>query len=107
MRSDTILSGLNILGRLDNSHVIDQDRIIQDLRQTVGDTSFDPIENELISSGDVRLLQNDSLRGMLSRYYSDVKQSQQVQLDWQKMRRENYLPFLVKMGVARNLHHHT
>ena len=104
MRTTLIRSSIDVLdliGELPNTNV---DKIIPELTNIIKDPTFDPIDNSLIASGEISLIQNDSLKRILSRWTSDVKQVQQVELEWQKMRTDIFIPFLIKAGIARNVH---
>ncbi len=103
MRSDLTQAALDVLSMIDDSNSLNPDSLMPKLNQIIVDPTFDPIDNELMYTGDIRLIRNDSLKRMLSRWTSDVKQVQQVELEWQKIRTEIYIPFLIKWGHARNL----
>ena len=104
MRTALIKSSLKVLDFVNDSPSIDVDKIIPEIINIIKDPTFDPIENNLISSGEISLIHNDSLKRILSRWTSDVKQVQQVELEWQKMRTDLLVPFLIKAGIARNVH---
>jgi hypothetical protein len=69
----------------------------------VRDPTFDPIKNDLIESGNLYLIQNESLKLRLSNWSSDVYQVQENELQWQKLRTEFVTPFFIKNGLARDL----
>ena len=85
----------------DDSHVnIDT---LAALLGTLGLTpTFDPISNDIVSSGKLRLIQNEALRKSLSSWISDVVQLKEEEDYWVKSRDELWLPFLLKIRIARN-----
>ena len=104
MRTTLIKSSINVLDLISKWPNTDVEKIIPELTNIIKDPTFDPIDNSLIASGEISLIQNDSLKRVLSRWTSDVKQVQQVELEWQKMRTDIFIPFLIKAGIARNVH---
>ena len=63
---------------------------------------MDPISNDIVSSGKLRLIQNEALRKSLSSWISDVVQLKEEEDYWVKSRDELWLPFLLKIRIARN-----
>jgi len=107
MRSKLIQSSINVLKQIDTSDILQESLLMPELLNIVKDPTFDPIENNIINSGDIKLIQNDSLKRLLSRWTSDVKQVQQLELEWQKMRTDIFISFLIESEIARNFHHAT
>jgi len=105
MRSNLINSAMAVLKHIDTSNTLNEDVIIPELMNVIKDPTFDPIENNIIGSGDINLIQNDSLKRLLSRWTSDFIQVKQLELDWQKMRTDILIPFLIDVKIARNFHH--
>lgn len=64
--------------------------------------TFDPISNDIVNSGKLRLVQNEKLRKMLSSWVSDVIQLKEEEDYWVKMRDETLFPFYIKQGIARD-----
>lgn len=107
MRSNLLRSAVEILDMIKTEEAVGRDFLIQRFQDIVKDPTFDPIENDLISSGNIRLVRNDSLRRFLARWGSDYQQLQQIELEWQKLRNSIFLPFLIKAKIGRNMHQKT
>lgn len=105
MRSTSIQAAMASLEIIDNKELINRDSLIVHLEKMIVDPTFDPIGNDLIATGNIRIIKSDTLKRLLSRWDSDVKQLQQVELEWRKMRTDIFIPFLIKTGLARDLHH--
>jgi hypothetical protein len=103
MRNDIIMSSTNLLRYIDNPQEATIDSIITQMASIVRDPTFDPIKNDLIESGNLYLIQNESLKLRLSNWSSDVYQVQENELQWQKLRTEFVTPFFIKNGLARDL----
>ena len=102
MRNEIIQSSQNILKYIDNPQNVTKESIIYHLNYIVRDPTFDPIVNDLIASGNLYLIKNDSLKQKLSNWTSDVFQVQENELEWQKLRTEFVTPFCIKNGFARD-----
>lgn len=105
MRTKLIEAAIQSLKMIDKNNSIDRDSLIVNLEKMIVDPTFDPIGNDLIATGTIRIIKSDALKRLLSRWDSDVKQLQQVEIEWRKMRTDIFIPFLIKAGLARDLHH--
>ncbi len=73
------------------------------MAKTVPYTTFDPIINDLATSGNLRLIRNDSLKGLLSVWTSEIVQVTEGEQTWAKYRNEIYIPFLITNYQLRTL----
>lgn len=105
MRNQIIEASSKVLNYIDNPTKSSIDSLIYQLSFIVRDPTFNPIENDLIISGNLRLIQNDSLKKRLSNWTSDVYQVQENELEWQKFRTEFITPTFIRNGLTRNLTH--
>lgn len=103
MRNEMIAASSTILKYIDKPEKVQKDSLIYQLSLLGRDPTFDPISNDLISSGNLHLIKNDSLKQMLSRWTSEVYQLQEIELEWQKMRTEIFTPITIKLGVSRDI----
>lgn len=71
-------------------------------RTTVAPT-FDPITNDLISSGRLYLISNLELRQKLSRWTSELVQVTEEELAWISILRNQYVPYLQSVFPTRNI----
>ena len=103
MRSDIIQASIKLLGYIDNPELVELDSIIRQLSFVITDPTFDPIKNNLIGSGNLHLIRNDSLKLKLTNWSTDVYQLQEIELEYQKIRTEIIIPFSEKTALYRNI----
>ncbi len=96
-------SARTLFDYIDHSETRIQDSIDFHLGRTIPFPTFDPIVNDLASSGALRLIQSDSLKLMLSLWTSDIKNVQEDELAWKFYRDHYYLPFLVEHYQLRTI----
>jgi hypothetical protein len=105
MRSRIIKASIEVLAYIDNPVNINKDSLISKIGELIVDPTFDPIINDLISSGNLRLIKNERLKRLFSRWTSDEFQLREVELQWQKIRTEIFIPYIIKTGISRDLTH--
>jgi len=88
---------------IDHPEGHNQDSIDFHLGRTIPFSTFDPIVNDLASSGALRLIRNDSLKLMLSLWTSDISNVQEDELSWKFYRDNYYVPFLVEHYQLRTI----
>lgn len=72
MRFSVINSGLTLLNYMKTPMKISRDSVLTHLSGINNDPTFDPIQNDLISSGNIRLIHNPNLTSLLSSWTSDL-----------------------------------
>jgi hypothetical protein len=103
LRNIIIKSSIEVLGYIDSPININKDSLIKKIATLRYDPTFDPIQNDLISSGNIRLIQNKNLRKMLSNWSSDVVAVQEMERQWEKIRSETNIPYMIKLGIYRDI----
>jgi len=103
MRNKIIYSSIQILKYIDYPENVNKDSLFYQLGYIGQDPTFDPIKNDIISSGSLRLIRNDRLKHLLSNWTSDVYQLQENEINWQKITIDDVVPFYLKMGLARDV----
>ena len=103
MRNSIIKAGLSILNDFDRPEEVNRDSLISNLSILIFDPTFDPIQNDLISSGNIRLIRSDKLRRLLSNWSSDIIALQEVEVLWSKAANEELNPLLSRSGLARDV----
>ena len=103
LRNIIIKSSIEVLGYIDSPININKDSLIKKIATLRYDPTFDPIQNDLISSGNIRLIQNKNLRKMLSNWSSDVVAVQEMESQWEKIRSETNIPYMIKLGIYRDI----
>lgn len=105
-KEELIASTLKLLSYIDYPALRNKDSIDYHIARTIPYTTFDPIANDLASSGELRIIKNDSLKLKLSLWTSEIKDSREEELNWKDYRDNKYVPFLVKhyqLRTIRNL----
>jgi hypothetical protein len=105
MRNQIMEASHRILYYIDSPFLAHRDSLMLFMVSILRDPTFDPVQNDLVSSGNLRLLRNDSLRLMLSNWTTEVYQVQEVELEWQKVRTEIGVRVGLELGIARDFTH--
>lgn len=103
MRNQMIEAANSILGFIDNPENAPKDSVLICLSSLMRDPTFDPIQNDLVYSGNLRLIRNDTLKQILANWTSDILQVQEIEKQWQDVRTEVIIPNYLKMGFIRDL----
>ena len=91
-----------LLGYCDQPSGASADTLIA-LIGTLGSVpTFDPIANDIIESGHLRLIQDRELRQLLSSWTTEVVQLQEEERHWVEARNNLLIPFLIKNGIMRD-----
>lgn len=102
-RKIIINSGLEVLAAIDNPAGVNRDSLIMHISLIGNDPTFDPIENDAISSGNLRLIANDSLKRILSNWSSDIVALTEIEAVWSKKVSDQLETLFYKMGIARDV----
>lgn len=103
IREQVISSALQLLHYIDHPETRIKDSIIRYIGITCVNPTFDPIVNDINSSGRVQLLQNVDLKERLARWTSEVIQVTEEEKAWTLVRGNEYLPLLSQQGIVRNI----
>ena len=101
IREKIINSGLTFLSYLDSSQEVQKDSLIYHLSNTIFDPTFDPIQNDLVASGNIRLISNNKLRQLLSNWTSDLVAVQEQEKVNQNHVHDIMLPHFNTLGLSR------
>lgn len=104
MRNDIIRAGNYILNAIDQKNDGSMDSLTYHMGLLIVDPTFDPIDNDLIATGNIRLLQNEKLRRLLSSWSSDIIAVKEIEQLWREAANREYRPFLTKTGLSRDVH---
>ena len=88
---------------IDNPNLRNKDSIDLHLAKTLPYATFDPIINDLASSGELSLIKNIKLKQALTHWSSNIMDVIEDEVLWKKYRGEQYFPFLVKNYQLRTL----
>lgn len=103
MRNEIIAASQSILKAVDNPTYIQRDSLLRHMSYLIIDPTFDPIDNDLISSGSIRLLRNEKLKRLLSNWSSDIIAVQEIESLWAAAANREYRPFLTRIGISRDV----
>ena len=104
MRSSVVKSGFSLLKYMNTPKIIPRDSAILHLGRINNDATFDPIENDLISSGNIRLIHNPKLRSLLSNWSSDLIAVQEQEKMASMMVHEIMRPLYNDIGISRDVY---
>ncbi|MCK0178874.1 DUF6090 family protein [Flavobacteriaceae bacterium S0862] len=104
MRFSVVSSGLTLLQYMNTPKLIPRDSAILHLGRINNDATFDPIQNDLISSGNIRLIQNQKLKSLLSNWSSDLMAVQEQEKMFSMMVHEIMRPLYNKLGISRDVY---
>ena len=103
MRERMIYASLKLLHAIDYPETRHTDSIIKYIGYTGINPTFDPIINDINSSGRIQLLQNKNLKERLARWTSEVIQVTEEEQIWSDYRNNEYIPMLSQKGLLRNI----
>jgi hypothetical protein len=106
IRNSLIAAALKILKAMDNPEVVSRDSLIANLTVLLIDPTFDPIENDMSSTGNLRLITNHELKRLLSNWSADIVAVREIEQDWSTIIYQQYQPVVTGMGVSRDLANH-
>lgn len=102
-KRQAINSSLQLFKYIDFRELRNKDSIDYHIARTIPYTTFDPIVNDLASSGALRIIKNDSLKQKLSFWTSEIADVREEELSWRDYRDNKYSPFLVEHYQLRTL----
>ncbi|MBT8315257.1 MAG: hypothetical protein KJP26_12430, partial [Maribacter sp.] len=103
MRALIVKSGQTLLNYIDKPKLVQRDSVILHISNILYDPTFDPVQNDLLSSGNLRLIRNDRLRNLLSNWSSDVIAVQESEQNNRLQVHEIMIPLLNDIGITRDV----
>jgi hypothetical protein len=82
---------------------VNLDTLIQTISPIVLAPTFDPVDNELLSSEGLKLIQNETLKQYLSNWKTSVSDLNEQENEWVLMYNNITVPFLIDFGISRNV----
>ena len=105
VRQKMIHAAMRLFQYIDHPEERNMDSINAYLGRTTVYTTYDPILNDLASSGSLRLIRNDYLKQILSFWSSELVQVKEDENNWLFYRNNNFFPFLSKYYLFRTMRH--
>lgn len=103
IRMKMLDSSVDLLEFIDQPSERNKDSVNARIAWTIPYTTFDPIVNDLASSGSLRIIRSDTLKQLLSFWTSEIIQVTEGETNWTKYRNEVYVPFLIKHYQLRTM----
>ena len=102
-RKDFMNSSKQLFKYIDNPNLRDKDSVETHIAKTLPYATFDPINYDLASSGELNIIQNTELKHALTRWSSEINDVIEDEIVWKKYRNEQYFPFLIKNYQLRTI----
>jgi hypothetical protein len=96
-----IRSSKELLTYFDNPDSANRDSVISRLGNLSLTVTYDPIDNDLVASGKINMIQNEKLKRLLTKWSTDVIQVQEVEAIYLNAHHYIYFPILSKLGLKR------
>lgn len=107
MRNIVIESSRNILSYIDDPGAVTNDSILHNLARGGLRPTYDPIQNDLVISNELSLIQNDKLRKLLSQWESNYHQVNEEEWFWRDYAIGTRMPFIAEYNLTRKLYYTT
>ena len=105
MRRKLIAESLNVLNITSKNISISQDSLSMIFATFFMDPTFDPIEIDVMKSGNIKLIRNDTLKPLLSHWTSDIMAYKESELIQHEHYISEIIPFMKEVGIMRNANH--
>jgi hypothetical protein len=106
LRHSIIDAALYVLDATDRPGETVRDSLISKLTILLIDPTFDPIENDMSSKGNLRLITNRKLKHYLSTWTSDIVAVRELEQNWSTIVYQQLQPTLTALGISRDLANH-
>jgi hypothetical protein len=103
-RDRIISSALKLLRAFDQPAGIIRDSLVKELANAFHDPTYDPIQNDLTSSGNLMLIRNHKLKRLLSNWSSDVVGVREIEVTWSKFVNGEFGSILSDLGLGRDVY---
>jgi len=102
-RTIIINSGIRILRAFDQPEEVVRDSLIKNIARITSDPTFDPVKNDLINSGNLRLIKNERLKRLLSNWSSDIIALTEIEVIWSEISNHRLDEDLIELGIVRDV----
>jgi len=101
-RNTMIVSCKKLLDYFDKPENATRDSIFVYL-STIQPPTFDPIENDLVSSGNIEILKDEALKQLLVNWSTDVIQLQEVERIFLRFCEQRFYPYVNEIDIQRDM----
>jgi hypothetical protein len=105
IRENIIEASTAALGYMDHPEGVQRDSLMAKVTTTTMTPTFDPIINDLVSSGNIRLIRNQQLNRLLTEWPTYVIQLAELEQEHVDNYRRILAPTFIQMGISRDLNH--
>ncbi len=102
-RNKILVSSVQLLKAFNQPVGTIRDSVIKDLAIINNDPTFDPIQNNLISSGNLMLIRNEKLNHLLSNWSSDVLAVKEIEQVWAEKANVQLDVITYELGLGRDI----
>ncbi len=102
-REKILVSAVQLLRDFDKPDGVVRDSVIKNLANTFHDPTYDPIQNDLTSSGNLILIRNHRLKRLLSNWSSDVVGVREIEVTWSNSVNGEFDLILSELGLGRDV----
>jgi len=103
MRENIVTSALNIFKAIDSPDDVTRESLVRSIAEIDIDPTFNPVQNDLTSSENLRLISNQQLKQLLSNWSSDIVTLQELESIWTNQMYQQLEPFIRKLGISREI----
>lgn len=103
LRERMISNSLQLIKCIDYPSTCNGEDILRNISISIIAPTFDPIINDIISSGRIQLIKDIELKQKLSLWTSEIIQVTEEEQMWTHYRSTEYVPFLLEQGLERNV----
>lgn len=102
-RVDFTSSSKQLFNYIDHPELRNKDSIDYYIAKTLPYATFDPIINDLASSGELTLIKNSELKHALTRFNSEINDVIEDEVIWKDYRQNLYFPFIIAHYQLRTI----
>jgi hypothetical protein len=104
LRDYIIQESAKVIDYIDEENFdVNLDTLIQKISPITLAPTFDPIQNELLTSEGIKLIRNEELKKYLSNWPSSYTDLKEQENEWVLMYNNITSPFLIDFGILRNV----
>ncbi len=100
-RKVLINSSKELLTYFDNPKAANKDSVVSKLGNLGLTVTYDPIENDLVATGKINIIQNQKLKALLTKWSTNVIQVQEVEAIYVNAHHYSNVPAMNKIGIGR------
>ncbi|MDX1471527.1 MAG: DUF6090 family protein, partial [Flavobacteriaceae bacterium] len=104
IRNSLIKDSKEVMQLFQTQETISEDSLAKKLSSLGLATTFDPIQNDLVSSGNINIIKNIELKRLLTNWPSDVIQLKETEQVYLNHYQYQIAPFFDRVGIGRYIY---